>query len=93
MLQELKEAIDGKLITIYDEPTVTEMFSFIRNKGNSRWRAEAEKNAHDDLIMSLAGVWQLYQSEKPPVSQSSLRVHTPAWVQNQRNSNTNNNGW
>jgi hypothetical protein len=91
MLQELKEAIDGKLLTIYDEPTVTEMFSFIRNKGNSRWRAEAEKNAHDDLIMSLAGAWQLYQSEKPPVNQSSLRVHTPGWVQKQKN--TNNNGW
>lgn len=91
MLTELKEAIDGKLITIYDEPTVTEMFSFIRNKGNSRWRAEAEKNAHDDLIMSLAGAWQLYQSEKPPVSNGSLRIHTPGWVQQQKN--TNNNGW
>ena len=93
MLQELKEAIDGKLIQIYDEPTVTEMFSFIRNKGNSRWRAEAEKNAHDDLIMSLAGAWQLYQSEKPPVHQSHLKIHTPGWVQKQRNTNTNNNGW
>lgn len=90
MLQELKEAIDGKLLTIYDEPTVTEMFSFIRNKGNSRWRAEAEKNAHDDLIMALAGAWQLYQSEKPPVNQSNLRVHTPSWVTKQKN---NNNNW
>jgi len=65
MLQMLKEAIDNQLITIYDKPTITEMFSFIEVQTTSSWRAQAEKNAHDDLVMALAGAWQLYQTEKP----------------------------
>lgn len=66
MLSMLKEAIDNKLITIYDKPTVTEMFSFIVSKTSSSWKAQAESGAHDDLIMSLAGAWQMYQTESPP---------------------------
>ncbi len=66
MLSMLKEAIDNKLITIYDKPTVTEMFSFIVSKTSSSWKAQAESGAHDDLIMSLAGAWQMYQTENPP---------------------------
>jgi hypothetical protein len=66
MLSMLKEAIDNKLITIYDKPTVTEMFSFIVSKTSSSWKAQAESGAHDDLIMSLAGAWQMYQTEVPP---------------------------
>lgn len=65
MLQMLKEAIDNKLITIYDKPTVNEMFSFIISQKSSTWKAEAEQGAHDDLIMALAGAWQLYQTENP----------------------------
>lgn len=41
------------------------MFSFVEVQTTTSWRAAAEKGAHDDLIMSLAGVWQLYQTEKP----------------------------
>lgn len=67
MLSMLKEAIDNKLITIYDKPTINEMFSFIISQTSSSWKAQAEQGAHDDLIMSLAGAWQLYQSENPPV--------------------------
>jgi len=65
MLGMIKEAIDQQLITIYDRPTINEMFSFIEVQTTSSWRAQAEKNAHDDLVMSLAGVWQMYQTEKP----------------------------
>lgn len=67
MLGMLKEAIDNKLITIYDRPTINEMFSFVEVQTTMTWRAQAEKGAHDDLIMSLAGAWQLYQSETPRV--------------------------
>ena len=63
MLQDLQECINSKLITIYDRPTINELFSFITNKNG---KPEAEKNAHDDLVMALAGVWQLYQTEKKP---------------------------
>lgn len=65
MLQMAKEAIDNQVIKIYDRPTINEMFSFIEVQTTTMWRAQAEKNAHDDLVMALAGAWQLYQTEKP----------------------------
>ena len=65
MLSMLKEAVDNRLIRIYDKPTITEMFSFIVSQTSSSWKAQAESGAHDDLIMALAIAWQLYQSENP----------------------------
>ena len=61
MLQDLKNAIDNKVLTIYDKPTVTELYSFVVVQTTSSWKAQAEKGAHDDLVMSLAISWQLYQ--------------------------------
>lgn len=61
MLGDLKDAVDKHLIRIYDKPTINEMYSFIINK---QGKAEAEANAHDDLVMSLAIAWQLYQTEE-----------------------------
>lgn len=72
MLSMLKEAIDNRLIRIYDKPTITEMFSFIVSQTSSSWKAQAEQGAHDDLIMSLAIAWQLYQSENPPIDHSKF---------------------
>lgn len=66
MLQDLKQAIDNQLVRVYDKPTVTEMFSFIVQRTTSSVKAQAEANAHDDLIMSLAIAWQLQQMEEPP---------------------------
>jgi len=65
MLSMLKEAIDNRLIRVYDKPTISEMFSFIVSQTSSSWKAQAESGAHDDLIMALAIAWQLYQSENP----------------------------
>lgn len=62
MLKDLKDAIDGRLLHLYHRQTVNELFSFIV-KPNGRF--EAEVNAHDDLVMALAGAWQLYQTEAP----------------------------
>lgn len=67
MLQMLKEAIDNRLLTIWDKPLVNEMFSFIISQTSSSWKAQAEQGSHDDLIMALAIAWQLYQTENPPV--------------------------
>lgn len=68
MLALLKDAIDNRIITIYDKLTVEEMFSFVVKKtASGQWKAQAENNAHDDLIMSLAGVWQMFQTERKPV--------------------------
>jgi hypothetical protein len=60
MLSDLKDAIDKKVLGVYDKETITEMFSFIINK---QGKPIAENNSHDDLLMSLAIAWQLYQSE------------------------------
>ena len=73
MLSMLKEAVDSRLITIYDKPTITEMFSFIVSQTSSSWKAQAEQGAHDDLVMSLAIAWQLYQTENPPAKKISTR--------------------
>jgi hypothetical protein len=67
MLQMLKEAIDKKLLTIYDKATINEMFSFIVKQTETSWKAQAENGAHDDLVMSLAGAWQMFQTEQPPI--------------------------
>lgn len=66
MLSMLKECIDSRLLSIYDKPTINEMFSFIISQTSSSWKAQAEQGAHDDLIMALAIAWQLYQTENPP---------------------------
>lgn len=62
MLSDLKQAIDNRVIKIYDKNTINEMYSFVVVKGTSIWKAQAENNSHDDLLMALAIAWQLYQS-------------------------------
>lgn len=62
MLSQLKEAIDNKLIMIYDKPTIEEMYSFVVVRTTASVKAQAESGMHDDLVMSLAIVWQLYQT-------------------------------
>lgn len=75
MLEDLKNAIDNQAIRLYDKQTVTEMFSFIVNQTSNGWKAQAGQNAHDDLVMSLAIAWQLYQTEQPPVNYSSQKIN------------------
>ena len=74
MLSDLKEAIDSKLFRVYDSPTIEELFSFVVIQTSGSWRAAAETNAHDDLIMSLAIAWQLYHTESKPESSEKKRV-------------------
>ncbi len=69
MLQQLKDAIDKRVLTLYDKPTIDEMFSFVTVNTSSSWKAQAEQGSHDDLVMSLAIAWQLYQSETPSEGQ------------------------
>lgn len=66
MLGQLKEAIDKRLLTVYDKLTIEEMYSFVIVQTSSSWKAQAESGAHDDLVMSLAIGWQLYQLCNPP---------------------------
>jgi len=71
MLSDLKEAIDKMVLRVYDRKTISEMFSFVVKNTSSIWKAQAERNAHDDLVMSLAGAWQLYQTHQTPFSELS----------------------
>lgn len=84
MLQDLKDAADHNSLTIYDKPTVRELYSFVLVQTTSSIKAQAEKGSHDDLVMSAAGAWQLYQivpmrqperySPPPPPYQASDNV-------------------
>lgn len=67
MLVACQDMINNNLVRIYDQLTVDEMFSFVKHKTTSGWKAAAELGSHDDLIMPLAGVWQLYQTESKPM--------------------------
>lgn len=60
--QDLQEAINNKLVKLYHEETINELFSFIIHKSG---KMAAEKNAHDDLVMALAIAWQMYQICQP----------------------------
>jgi len=66
MLSDWREAIDKKLVKIYDKPTIKEHFAFIINQTSTSVKAEAEQGSHDDLVISSAGVWQLYQMCEMP---------------------------
>lgn len=61
MLSDLKEAVDKRLLTIYDKPTITELYSFVTVRTSNSWKAQAERGSHDDLVIALAIAWQLYQ--------------------------------
>lgn len=75
MLSMLKEAIDTRLLKLYDRPTINELFSFVVVQTSSRWKAQAESGAHDDLVMSLAGAWQLYQTEQPEANHQNALLY------------------
>lgn len=68
MLQELKDVIKKQVIKIYDRQTINEFLSFIIVQTSSSWKAQAEKKAHDDLVMALAIAWQMYQICQPEQS-------------------------
>jgi len=73
MLQDLKQAIDAKVLKIYDKLTVAELYSFVVVQTSSSWRAQAERGAHDDLVMSLAIAWQLYQLAQEPPTEANIQ--------------------
>ncbi len=60
MLRDLKEATDKRLIRIYDIDTIRELFSFIVCQTSNAWKAQHEKGAKDDRVLSLAIAWQMY---------------------------------
>lgn len=77
MLADLKEAIDARLLNIYDRQTIEECFSFVVAQTSTSWKAQAEQGSHDDLVMALAIAWQLYQLVATPALPTNLKP--PAW--------------
>lgn len=72
MIKGVRDMIDNQLVRIYHLATINQLFSFVKHKVPSGWKAEAESGAHDDLILALAGMWQMYQTEEPPVTDDYL---------------------
>lgn len=66
MLGEWLTCFNSKLIKIYDEETIAQHQTFVVNKSG---KPEADANTHDDAVMSCAGAWQMYQTERPPATQ------------------------
>lgn len=64
MLGEWKVAFDNQQIRVYDEETLEHHQTFITS---TRGRPEADANAHDDGVMSCAGVYQLLKTETPTI--------------------------
>lgn len=72
MLSDMKEMIDHRAIGIYDAPTVNELFSMITVQTTNSWKAQAERHAHDDLVMALSIAIQLYQLCDVPMDNMNL---------------------
>lgn len=68
MLQDLKDIIDKRGLRIYDRATIQELYSFVLVQTSTIWKAQAERGSHDDLVMALAIAYQMYLSEKAPMS-------------------------
>jgi hypothetical protein len=73
MVADIRIAIQQELIKVYDPMTYGEMLSFVVKNG----KPQAERNAHDDLIMSLAITWQMYQMNLQIEIVSTVN-HSPA---------------
>lgn len=64
MLGEWLKAFNNGLITIYDQDTIEQHQTFIVSKNG---KPEADKNTHDDAVISCAIAYQLFLTENPPV--------------------------
>jgi len=76
LLSNLKGYIDNNLLKIYDKLTIIEMMSFVKVQHSNFQKAEAEKGAHDDLVMSLAIAVYMLQFVKSSVIYSGGYIKT-----------------
>jgi hypothetical protein len=68
MLGEWLTVFESKQVMIYDKETIEQHQTFIVNKNG---KPEAAPNTHDDGVISCAGVWQMYQTERAPQSRAT----------------------
>ena len=69
LLGDWKQAYDNKLVRIYDKEMNEQHQAFIVNK---QGKPEAAKSRHDDMVISPAVAFQLYQTERP------IEINRPA---------------
>lgn len=72
MLDDLALATRQGVLHIFDKPTLREMRSFIRHPKTGK--PEAEQGTHDDLVMSLAIAWQLFNRVPTPSNHNTPLV-------------------
>lgn len=86
LLQTLKDSIDNQIDRIYDEETINEMFSFVKVQTSSAWRAQHEKNAHDDLLFAAAIAKKIseYADKYPLKTQAQATRITMPEIENTR---------
>jgi hypothetical protein len=63
MLGEWKMAYESRAIKLYDEVIQDQHQTFIVNRTG---KPEAAARTHDDGVMMMAQLWQLFQTENPP---------------------------
>lgn len=71
LVGDLKAMIESRAIRLYDEATIRELRTFVISRVG---KPEAAPNQHDDLVMSLAIAWQLFQQIAPPPSHEHLAL-------------------
>jgi len=54
ILSTLKNFVDNQTIKIYDKQTIEQLFSFVKVRGTTSVKAQAEYGMHDDLVIPLA---------------------------------------
>lgn len=69
MLDDLATAIRQGVLHVYDKPTLRELRSFVRHPKTGK--PEAEVGSHDDLVMSLAIAWQMYNRVPTPLGNNA----------------------
>lgn len=72
MLAAIKDLIDSKRILLWDKPTIAELSSFVNIRTSTAIKAQAERSAHDDCVMSLAIAWQVHELSPMPVAREKL---------------------
>lgn len=73
LLGEYKEVFDAHTWSFYDQQLLDHHKTFIKGKGG---KPQASKGTHDDGVIALAIVNQLYQTETPPESQQIIRARS-----------------
>ena len=72
MLSSLKDAIDKRILRIYDKNTVDELFSFVNVYSSTSVKAKAAPGARDDLVMALAIAYQIFIHEEIPQTKEDI---------------------